>query len=98
MTTNNHNYTRVTGITTEVLISAAPVRLHGIVPEATTAGTITVRDAAGTGGSNVAHVAGIGFTQQGKNFGTDGARMNIGLTVQPSSAADSFMVVWSALP
>jgi hypothetical protein len=88
------NYTRITGDTNEHLISAVPVRLHAVVPEATTTGTVTLRDAVATGGSVTMHIAAIGLTQAGKQFGS-GVRTIAGLTVQLSAGTDAVTICWS---
>jgi hypothetical protein len=97
MSTPYCNYTRITGDTNEHLISAIPVRVHAIVPEFTTTGTVTVRDDSATGGSATMHVCAIGLTQAGKQFGGDGVRSQKGLTVQLSVNTDAVMVCWSPL-
>ena len=86
---------RTGAVATEQLIIDAPCRLHAILPEQTTAGTITVRDAIATGGSNVKMVCAIGMTQQGKEF--HGAVFEAGLTLQQSSAGDRCLVIFELL-
>lgn len=89
--------TRLTAVTTEVLIHAGPCVLYGILPELTTTGTITVRDGALADGSGTTmSVSAIGLTQAGKYFG--GVRFNKGLTVQLSVATDLSTIVWEAAP
>ena len=90
--TNFVNGTRTTGDTNEHVIAAFPVRVFGIRPELTTTGTITLRDAATTGGSNVKHVCAIGLTQAGKSL--DGVLFATGLTVQLSVASDLSLITW----
>jgi hypothetical protein len=82
--------------TVEYVVSAAPCILLGIIPDATTAGTTTLRDAGATGGTNTIHLAAIGLTQQGKSFAS-GVKMQNGLTIQLSSAADKVGVIWTPL-
>lgn len=89
------NGSRTAGDTAEHVIYAGPCILYSIQPELTTTGTITVRDAATTGGSNVVHVCAIGLLQAGKTFGGGkGILMQKGLTVQLSVASDLSMISW----
>lgn len=67
------NNTRLTGPLTETLVSSVKSCLCAIIPDATTVGLITVRDAAAIGGGSTAvSTSAIGLTQQGKQFGPDG--------------------------
>lgn len=87
---------RTTAVTTEVLVHAGRCLLHGIRPEvASTAGTITIRDAVAIGGSNVVRVCPIATLQAGINM--DGALLANGLTVQLSNAADLTSLIWEAV-
>lgn len=95
MTPNPKIGTRTPGAVTEFLVHSGPCVLYGIYPELTTTGTITLRNGAATGGSDVRHVAAIGLTQAGKQF--DGILFEKGLTIQLSVATDLTMVVWEAL-
>jgi hypothetical protein len=109
MSTRPKNITRITGDTLEHIIGAAVsegdaggastgrIILYAIIPELTTTGTVTLRDAAATGGSNVIHVAAIGLTQAGKLFYA-GAQFVNGLTVQLSVGTDAISVIWEAVP
>ena len=92
------NGTRTTGDTAEHVIYAGRCVLFGIYPELSTTGTITVRDAAATGGSNVKHVCAIGLLQAGKTFGRKGVEFQFGLSVQLSAATDLSMIVWEPMP
>ena len=90
-----YNQTRVTGAT-EVLVFAGRCALIGIFPEATTTGTVTVRDAAAIGsGATPEHTAAIGLTQSGKLFSDFGVRQNAGITVTLSVGGDAVTVVWA---
>lgn len=97
MNSGTANLSRTAGDTSEHVICAVPCVLYGIYPELTTTGTITVRDAAATGGSNVVHVCAIALLQAGKKFGPKGVRMAAGLTVQLSAATDLSAIVWEAI-
>jgi len=88
----NKNLFRTAGATTEQLVFAGPCMVFGIRPELTTTGTITLRDASATGGSNVKHVCAIGLLQAGKDM--DGVVFKSGLTVQLSVATDLSMISW----
>lgn len=88
------NVTRTTGDTSEHVICAKPCVLYGIYPELTTTGTITVRNAAATGGSAVIHVCAIGLLQAGKTFGRKGIYLSAGCTVQLSVASDLSAIAW----
>jgi hypothetical protein len=91
------NQTRVTGAT-EVLLSATPARIIAIIPEATTTGTVAIRDAAAIGGgSTPMHNCAIGLLQAGKQFAEWGVRLGNGLTVQLSVGGDAVTVVWGPL-
>lgn len=92
----DHNITRISNDTDETVISTERCRLIALIPEnATTAGTITVRDAAEIGGSNIKHICAIGLTQVGKSFSQRGVKMSNGLTVQLSDNTDDVAVIWA---
>lgn len=90
--------TRTTGDTAEHVIFTGAGVLFSITPELTTTGTITIRDAAATGGSNVVHVCAIGLTQAGKVFGPRGMAFQAGCTVQLSAAGDLSWLSWTKAP
>ena len=92
-----YNQTRVTGVT-EVLIGAGRVALIELLPENTTTGTITLRDAAAIGsGVTAFHTCAVGVTQLGKPF-SDGIKLMAGLTVQLSAGGDAVTVIWAPYP
>lgn len=93
-----HKMTRVTSAT-EALIITGPCRLVGIYPEATTTGTISVRDAAAIGGGSTArHTCAIGLPQSGAGIGgNNGVLFANGLTIQLSAGTDAVNVVWNTL-
>ena len=68
------NYTRIPAVLTEFQVATGICILYGIYPEPnTTAGTITIRDAAVIGGgSTPVHVAAIGLPQAGKTVFAEG--------------------------
>lgn len=84
-----------TGDTNEQLIHAGPCLVHGIYPQLTTTGTITLRNTATAAGGAAKSVSAIGLTQAGKTFG--GVRYDTGLTVQLSVGTDLCTIVWEAL-
>lgn len=87
---------RTPGDTNENVVCDGPCLLHGIRPELTTTGTITLRNAkAAGGGSTPVHVAAIGLTQAGKDF--DGAVLTNGLTVTLSVGSDITGIVFERL-
>lgn len=90
----NSNLTRQTGTTAETVISTAPALVMAILPNATTTGTVTLRSASTASGSAALHVAAIGLTQQGAQFGPFGVLFPDGLTVQLSAAGDAVGIVW----
>ena len=92
---SDHNITRVSNTTTETVIANDRARLIAIIPEGTTLGTITIRDAATIGGSNVKHICAIGLTQAGKSFSQRGVRFGSGITVQMSDNTDDIAVIWA---
>lgn len=92
MSNDRKNMTRTTGNTNENVIFAGRCLLHGVYPELTTTGTITIRDSATAAGSAARHICAIGLTQQGKKFG--GVLFEKGLTVQLSVATDLSAIVW----
>lgn len=89
------NITRTEAVVTEQVIAAGRARLLLVIPELTTTGTLTIRDAAEAGGSNVKHVAAIGVPQTGKVFG--GADFPNGITFQQSVATDRCAIIWEAV-
>lgn len=87
---------RTPGDTAEHVISTGPCWVYGITPELTTTGTITLRNAAVTGGAAILAVAAIGLTQAGKTFSPFGVFFDTGLTVQLSVGTDISMIEWEA--
>lgn len=83
---------RTPGDTNEHVVVTGRVRLIAVRPELTTTGTITLRDAAATGGSNVIHVCAIGLTQAGKDF--NGATFLNGISVQLSVGTDLSAIIY----
>lgn len=83
------------GATAEQLIHDGPCLVHGIYPQLTTTGTVTLRNTATAAGGTVKSLSAIGLTQAGKTFG--GVRYDTGLTVQLSQATDLCTIVWEAL-
>jgi len=77
---------RTAGDTNEHVVHAGRCRVFSICPELQTTGTITLRDAGATGGSNVIHVCAIALTQPGKSL--KGGVFYSGLTVQLSVGTD----------
>jgi hypothetical protein len=92
---SDHNITRISNTAVEQVVSADRCRIIAIIPEGTTAGTVTVRDAATIGGSNVKHIAAAGLDQRGKTFSQRGVRMSTGLTVQLSDNTDDVAIIWA---
>lgn len=88
------SYHRTAGDTSEHVVCAKRCRLLAVIPDLTTTGTVTLRNAATTGGSNVVSVSAIGLLQQGKHF--DGATLDSGLTVQLSVGTDLCTIVYEA--
>lgn len=101
-----YNYTRISGVSTEQLITPPPnlamfgalkhpCVFGGIIPEATTVGTIIVKDtpSVGSGEAVLEHTFAIGLAQTGVLV-PGGIKMTQGLSVTPSSASDSFLVLW----
>lgn len=82
---------------TEVCIAPANARLVKIIPQGTTTGTITIREAAAIGSGNtpkftvaVPQAAAIG----GVEFSPNGVDFNGGLCLTLSVAGDVFGVIW----
>jgi hypothetical protein len=91
----NANYTYISaGAVTEAVVSGAPCILIAIIPDATTLGTVTLRDTPTAAAGTAMSISAIGLTQPGKYFG-NGIKMNNGLTVQLSNAGDKVGVVWA---
>lgn len=87
---------RTAGDTSEHVIHAGRCLLHGIRPEvASTVGTITIRDAVATGGSNVVRVCAIATLQAGVTF--EGVLLAVGMTVQLSNAGDLSSIIWESI-
>jgi hypothetical protein len=95
-TLNSANLYRHTGTATETVISTVPCIVYGITPEATTTGTITLRNSKTAAATTAVHIAAIGLTQQGKDFGAAGVFFSDGLTVQNSVAGDASAIIWAA--
>ena len=92
------NQTRVTGAT-EFVVSANRCAIIALIPEATTSGTIAVRDAGVIGGgSTPIHTAAAGLTQSGKQFSDWGVKLQNGITLTLSNGADALTVVWAPYP
>lgn len=91
-----NNQTRITGTAEQAVLAGRGV-LFGIVPEATTTGTVTLRDNTALGGAAF-HTCAVGLTQQGKFFSENGVRFNNGLTVQLSVGTDAVTVIWAPTP
>lgn len=89
--------TRHTGTTNETVICSRACVLRAILPNTTTTGTVTLRDSATAAGSTEAHIAAIGLTQTGTQFGADGVLMASGLTAQLSVSGDVVGIVWDPL-
>lgn len=87
---------RTAGDTDEHVIHAGRCRVHAIRPELTTTGTITLRNAATIGGSNVLAECAIGLTQAGKDM--HGVLFDTGLTVELSVGTDLSAIIWEAAP
>ena len=83
---------RTVGNTNEQVVYAGRCRLHAIVPELTTTGTITLRNQATAAGGASASVSAIGLTQAGKEF--EGAVFEKGLTIQLSVGTDLTSVIY----
>lgn len=88
---------RTPGDTAEHVVCAKPCWVYGLSPDLTTTGTITLRNAAATGGSAVMQVSAIGLTQAGKAYaGGQGTFFDTGLTVQLSVATDLSLISYEA--
>lgn len=84
---------RTTGNTDEQVVCTRRCLVYSVTPELTTTGTITLRDDAAAGGSNVVHVAAIGLTQAGKTF-PKGVLFERGLTVKLTAATDLTLITF----
>ncbi len=86
--------TRVIG-TTETVISSVPCLIFGIIVNATSTGTCSIRDAASTGtGFTPKAVVGVDEVTDKKDFvETKGAKMMVGCTVKGSLAATDITVL-----
>lgn len=94
---NGSNAYRHTGTTDETVISTDRSRVIAIVPEGTTAGTVTLRnDNAANGDADaIKHIAAASLPQSGKQFSQRGVKFDTGITVQLSNAADVVLIVWA---
>ncbi len=89
------NNTRLTGPLNETMVSTVKSSLQAIIPDATTIGTIVIRDAAAISGeSTPVSSSAINLTQQGKQFGPNGVMCLNGISIV-LSAADTVTVVWA---
>lgn len=92
------NYTRVTGVSTEVLITPRRCALIAVIPDTAASGTITLREstvANGTGG--MISTLAAGAITDGLSLGSYGVQLK-GLTAQNSMDTAAFTVVWAPLP
>lgn len=89
------NYTRLTGTTAETMIATGRVVLLAIIPDATTTGTVTLRDTASVAAVAAFSVAAIGLPVAGKQYGPYGVVCGNGLSVQNSVSGDAVIVVWA---
>ena len=91
------NNTRLTGPLTETLVSSVKSNLQAILPDATTAGVITIKDDNAIGGGSTAvSTSAAGLTQQGKFFGPFGVLCLNGITVT-LAGADTITLVWTPI-
>lgn len=81
----------VTGAT-EVLLASNNARLVAIIPQGTTTGTVTVREAAAIGGGSTARWTNAAATKT--DFGAFGVNFAGGLTVQLSVGGDVWGIVY----
>jgi hypothetical protein len=86
------NITRTSG-TSEVLVSAAPVHVLGIIAESATAGTCTLRDAAATGGGTTGYTVTTLASVTPRDWDLKGARMETGLTYQVGTGGN-YLILW----
>jgi len=92
---NGSNLYRHTGTTDETVISTDRSRVIAILPEDTTAGTVTLRDSNTADDSDPVHIAAAGLPQTGKMFSQRGVKFATGLTVQLSDDTDVVLIVWA---
>lgn len=83
------NETRVTGLT-ETLINNAPTLFGGFIFNTTSAGTLSVRDAAAIGGGSTPKM----IPDATRDVKLDGDKYLTGLTVQGSAAGTDVTVRW----
>ncbi len=74
--------------TTETVITAAPARLRGVVADKGNLGTLTLRDSAATGGSNVK-----GAVRADQDHDYHGATFENGITAQLSIGTDAVAIL-----
>lgn len=87
---------RTAGNTVEQVVCAGPCKVHGVRPELTTTGTITLRNSKLADASAVVSLSAIGLTQAGKDF--NGMVFDTGLTVQLSVATDLSTLIFERIP
>lgn len=86
------NITRTASSAAEQVICTVRAKLLLVIPEATTTGTLTLRNGAA---GDIKHIAAIGLGQAGKMFGE--AVFDKGITIQQSVAGDICAVIWEPL-
>lgn len=86
---------RHTGTTNETMVFPGRCILLAIIPEATTTGTVTIRDTPTASAGPVDHLAAIGLAQDGKQFGPFGVECAQGISVQLSVAGDAVGVIFA---
>lgn len=84
-----------TGTTNETAVCASACRLHSILPQAATAGTVTLRNDTALDGGTSFHVAAAALPVAGKDF--KGIQLDKGLTVQLSNGADVVTIIYEKL-
>lgn len=98
LTPGKRNGFRTAAITTEQWIRKGACRVYGVYPEvASTAGTITLRNTGGPGGSTPVHICPAATLSAGKYFGEKGIDFPDGLSVQISNSADLTLIFWEAV-
>lgn len=87
---------RTAGNTGEQVVCDGPCKVHGVRPELTTTGTISLRNTKTAAAGTVVSLSAIGLTQAGKDF--NGMVFDTGLTVQLSVASDLSTLIFERIP
>lgn len=92
---SNIKYVKITGSTSETDVLTGPGRLHGLVVDDTTAGTVTLKEKLGASPATIIAFS-TGILEAGVNF--HGVVLPAGLTITLGDATDVVLAIVEVLP